>query len=63
MKFFLYIFAVVLPPLAFFLMDLPGPALVAVMLQGTFIGWPIATIWALKHVMKRPSKKKRNKAA
>lgn len=51
-KFILYFFAVVFPFVVFLFVDLPGAALVALGLQSTIIGWPIAIVWAIKHVTK-----------
>ncbi len=51
-KFFLTFFTFVFPFSAFLVLDLPGAALVALGLQSTIIGWPIAAIWAFKHVSK-----------
>ncbi len=39
-----------IPFLVFFIIDLPGAGLVALGLQSTIIGWPVAIIWAFKHV-------------
>lgn len=51
-KFFLSFFACVFPFVVFLVLDLPGAALVALGLQSTILGWPVAAIWAFKHVSK-----------
>lgn len=51
-KIILSILAVVFPFVVFLIMDLPGAAFVALGLQSTIFGWPIAIIWAFKHVIK-----------
>lgn len=47
-KIFFSILALFLPFLAFLFNDEPGKAVLALILQGFIIGWPIATIWAFK---------------
>tara|TARA_B110000879_G_C11128221_1_gene494833 strand:- start:828 stop:1115 length:288 start_codon:yes stop_codon:yes gene_type:complete len=51
-KFILCFLAVVFPFLVFFIIDLPGAGLVALGLQSTILGWPVAVVWALKHVIR-----------
>ena len=42
-----FVFALVLPFVAFVLLERWFSAIVALVLQITVLGWPIATIWAL----------------
>lgn len=51
-KFILCFLSIVFPFTVFLFLDLPGAAFVAIGLQSTVIGWPIAMGWALKNVMK-----------
>lgn len=63
-KFILYFFAIVFPFILFLILDLPGAAFVALGLQSTVFGWPVASIWAIKHVIKECEKdEKVNKKA
>ncbi len=42
--------AIFMPWLALLIEDNPGGALVALILQASVIGWPLASIWALRVV-------------
>ena len=62
-RLFLAFFAFVFPFVVFLVLDLPGAALVALGLQSTIIGWPIAIIWAFKQVSKELEEDKLKKVA
>ena len=62
-KIILSILAVIFPFLVFFIIDLPGAGLVALGLQSTIIGWPVAIIWAFKHVIRVTEADKLKQAA
>lgn len=62
-KFILSVLAVIFPFLVFFIIDLPGAGLVALGLQSTIIGWPVAIIWAFKHVARVSEEDKIKRAA
>lgn len=49
-KVLLFLLAIIFPFVVFFLRDKPAAALVALFLQCTAIGWPIAIIWAFKNL-------------
>lgn len=49
-RFFLTIIALFFPWLSFLLMDNPGAAILAIVMQATLIGWPFATMWALRDI-------------
>lgn len=59
-RFILYILALVFPFAVFIARDQPTSAIAAIFLQGTAIGWPVATIWAFSELGK--DKKKNSKA-
>lgn len=42
--------AILFPWLALLLEDNPGGAVVALIMQASIIGWPFATVWALRTV-------------
>ncbi len=62
-KMILSFFAVVFPFLVFFIIDLPGAGLVALGLQSTIVGWPVAIFWAFKHVFRVTEADKLKQAA
>ena len=62
-KFILGFFAVVFPFVVFLILDLPGAALIALGLQSTFFGWPVAIIWAFKEINKVLEEDKLKQAA
>lgn len=47
-NFFLKSLAIAFPWIVFFILDNPGGGLVAMVMQATLIGWPFASIWALR---------------
>lgn len=47
-RFFLKCLAIAFPWMVFFILDNPGGGLVAMVMQATLIGWPFASIWALR---------------
>lgn len=62
-KFFLGFLAVVFPFIIFLFYDLPGAAFMALGLQTTVIGWPIAIIWAFKQLNKQYENERIQQAA
>ena len=62
-KIILSVFAVIFPFVTFLILDLPGAALMALGLQSTILGWPIAVIWAFKEVSKVTEQDKLRAAA
>lgn len=62
-RFILSFFGVVFPFVVFLFLDLPGAAIIALGLQTTMFGWPIAMIWAFKHIAEEVEKDKIKKAA
>jgi uncharacterized membrane protein YqaE (UPF0057 family) len=57
-KLMLFFIALLFPFIALFIKDQPGSALIALLLQATFFGWPIASIWAIKVIFETPKEKK-----
>ncbi|MDP3558797.1 MAG: hypothetical protein Q8R79_00410 [Legionellaceae bacterium] len=49
-RFFLIFLTILMPWVALFLNDNPGAALIALVMQVTVIGWPIASIWAVRTI-------------
>jgi len=47
-RFIKTIIALILPWLTLLLNDNPGGAVIALIMQATIIGWPFASIWALR---------------
>lgn len=60
-RFFLYLLAFGLPWLIFLIKDNPGSAFIAFLMQATIIGWPFATIWAMKTVAEGKKHKRHKK--
>ncbi len=63
MKFFKYLFAVLLPSLYFLLQENIKAALICFFLQLTFVGWLPAAIWAYrdqKHKLKSAKKEQQD---
>lgn len=56
-KLFLIIIAIIFPFVVFFIKDKPGAGFVAILLQGSILGWPVAIIWALKVIFEKPKDK------
>ena len=52
-KFILCFISVVFPFITIFVLDLPGAAFVALGLQSTIFGWPVASIWAIKETLRK----------
>ncbi len=59
-KVLLFLLAIFFPFVVFFIRDKPAAAMVALFLQCTAIGWPIAIIWAFKNL--NPEKKDETKS-
>lgn len=57
-KIILIFFAIFFPIVVFLVKDKPGAALAAMMLQVCVLGWPIATIWAIRTIYEKPDRKK-----
>ncbi|CAM2730672.1 Uncharacterised protein [Legionella steigerwaltii] len=57
-KTFIFLLALFFPWIVFLMNDNPGGAFVALALQATVIGWPFATIWALRTHYPPPKKEK-----
>ena len=53
-KLTLSILAIITPWLVLLMKDDPIMALVALVLQASFIGWPLATIWAWRNIRHQP---------
>jgi Ca2+/Na+ antiporter len=49
-KLLLILLAIFFPFMIFFIRDKPAAAVVALFLQCTFIGWPVAIVWAFKNL-------------
>ncbi|KTD04763.1 hypothetical protein OQJ19_08050 [Fluoribacter gormanii] len=58
-KLFMLFIALFFPWVIFLMNDNPGGAFVALALQATVIGWPFATVWALR-TQYPPKKEKQN---
>ncbi|HAT2093886.1 TPA: hypothetical protein I8007_002005 [Legionella pneumophila] len=50
MRIILSILAIFMPWLVLLIKDNPGGAVVALIMQATLIGWPLASIWAWRTV-------------
>lgn len=59
-KTLLVFLAIFFPFAALFIKDKPGAGLMALALQASILGWPIAIIWALVVVFKKPEKEEGN---
>ena len=55
-KTFMVFLAIIFPFVALLIKDKPGAGLMALALQASILGWPIAIIWALVVVLKKPEK-------
>jgi hypothetical protein len=53
MKIVMSILAVFFPWLVMLLYDNPGGAVVALIMQATIVGWPFASLWALRFLRER----------
>jgi hypothetical protein len=53
------ILAIVFPWIILLIEDNPGGALIALILQATGIGWPLASWWAWNIVRGKPKEKKK----
>lgn len=67
-KIFMGGLAIVFPWISMLINDNPGGAIVALVLQGSILGWPVASVWAFKIEMKKwdeqdAEKKIKNKKA
>lgn len=58
-NFFLKCLAVSFPWAVFFILDNPGGGLVAMVMQATLIGWPFASVWALRALREEFNKTKK----
>jgi len=56
-KFFASLLAIALPWLVILFDDNPGGAILALVLQGTVIGWIPASMWAWRVVHRKPKNK------
>lgn len=61
-RLFMLFMALFFPWFIHLLDDNPGAALVALLMQVTIIGWPFATVWALRIARERKMIAKKNKS-
>lgn len=54
----LYLFAIILPPVAFFLTGRPFQGILALILQVTVLGWIPAAVWAILVVNEHKANKR-----
>lgn len=60
-KLIAYFFAIVFPWISLLMNDNPGGAFVALVMQCSILGWPIASIWALRVEAEKREKAKARK--